>query len=87
MPRKKLSPFVCTVGGQRPFTGLNVTKQRLDAKIAEVSGGVPIAPWTIHDLRRTGATLMASLKVPMDIVSRMLNHSPKGNHRIRVRPP
>lgn len=30
--------------------------------------------WTPHDLRRTGATLMQRLKVPLDIVDRCQNH-------------
>jgi integrase len=35
---------------------------------------VEIAPWTLHDLRRTAATTMARLKVPPHICDRILNH-------------
>jgi integrase len=35
-----------------------------------LSGG----PWTPHDLRRTGATMMGNLKVPPHIIERCLNH-------------
>lgn len=30
--------------------------------------------WTAHDLRRTGATMMQSLGVPLDIIDRCQNH-------------
>lgn len=36
----------------------------------QLSGG----PWTPHDLRRTGATLMGSLGVPPYVIERCLNH-------------
>jgi integrase len=34
-----------------------------------------LAPWTIHDLRRTAATEMALLGVSRFIISKVLNHS------------
>lgn len=33
---------------------------------------------TVHDLRRTGATMMAELGVSGDVISRILNHTPPG---------
>ena len=33
---------------------------------------------TVHDLRRTGATMMAEIGIPGDIISRILNHTPPG---------
>ncbi|MFG6417245.1 tyrosine-type recombinase/integrase [Roseateles sp. DC23W] len=38
--------------------------------------------WTSHDLRRTGATLMQSLKVPPDVIDRCQNHVLAGS-RVR----
>lgn len=35
---------------------------------------LPKGKWTMHDLRRTGATLMGELGVPEDIIERCLNH-------------
>ena len=35
---------------------------------------LPGGKWTAHDLRRTAATLMASLKVPSDVIDECLNH-------------
>ena len=37
---------------------------------------LPGGKWTPHDLRRTGATIMASLGVPVDIIEKALNHTP-----------
>jgi len=39
-----------------------------------VLGGHKAGAWTPHDLRRTGATLMQSLGVPLDIIDRCQNH-------------
>ena len=52
----------------RPYIGFNKAKARLDARVA-------IAPWTLHDLRRTTATVMAKLKVPPHVVEKLLNHT------------
>jgi integrase len=35
---------------------------------------LPGGPWTPHDLRRTGATLMGNLGVPPYVIERCLNH-------------
>lgn len=35
--------------------------------------------WTPHDLRRTGATIMQSLKIPLDIIDRCQNHILEGS--------
>lgn len=32
--------------------------------------------WTVHDLRRTGATLMGELGVSAEVIERVLNHTP-----------
>ena len=33
---------------------------------------------TVHDLRRTGATMMAEIGISGDVISRILNHTPPG---------
>ena len=38
--------------------------------------------WTPHDLRRTGATMMQELKIPLDVIDRCQNHILAGN-RVR----
>jgi integrase len=52
----------------RSFIGFNKGKRRLDEH-------AEIAPWTLHDLRRTTATGMAKRKVPPHVVERLLNHT------------
>jgi integrase len=37
-----------------------------------------VSDWRIHDLRRTAATRLAELGVPHPVVSKLLNHSPRG---------
>jgi integrase len=51
----------------RPFSGWSKSKNNLE-KLP------PIRPWTLHDLRRTFATIHASLGTPPHVVERLLNH-------------
>ena len=37
---------------------------------------LPAGKWTPHDLRRTGATIMASLGLSVDTIEKCLNHTP-----------
>ena len=52
---------------ERPFNGWSKCKKELD-KVAK------IAPWTLHDLRRTFRTNLGRLKVRPDIAERLVNH-------------
>lgn len=54
------------------FRGWGVSKQRLDRRIAKA--GAKMAPWVVHDLRRSVATRMAELGVQPHIVEAVLNH-------------
>ena len=45
------------------------------AGAANVSG---VADWRLHDLRHTAATRLAELGVAHPVVSKLLNHSPRG---------
>ena len=56
-----------------PISGYSYGKSLVDEKIA--AGGQVIEPWTIHDLRRTAATMMAKLGVARFTLSRILNHA------------
>lgn len=49
------------------FNGWSKAKARLDAK-------TDIAPWTLHDLRRTFASGLQRLGVRMEVTERYLNH-------------
>ena len=55
------------------FTGWSFLKMALDKRLAEAAGK-SLAPWSLHDLRRTGATRMAEL-VPPHVVEEVLNHA------------
>jgi integrase len=54
--------------GQRPISGLSRRKAELDARIAELNAGVPIAPFTWHDLHRSAASGMAALGIAPHVV-------------------
>jgi integrase len=69
-----------TDGGNRPFSGFSKAKRELDAEIAKIrkaEGRKQIAKkdgWTLHDLRRTGRTLMSRAGVPEDHAERAYGH-------------
>ena len=56
-----------------PMTSWSRRKLRLDAAITERLGK-PLAPWTLHDLRRTAATGMADIGIQPHVVEAVLNH-------------
>jgi integrase len=63
--------------GQRGFSGWSKLKLALDRAILAArkkAKAKPVAPWTIHDLRRTAATGMAGIGVQPHIVEAVLNH-------------
>ena len=58
------------------FSGFGRLKEKLDAALNssfEGTGG-KIAPWTLHDLRRTLATGMQRLGVRLEVTEALLNH-------------
>lgn len=81
--------FVFTTTGETPVSGFSKQKKRLDAlmipelqEIAEarakergtVAEPVKMQPWVIHDIRRTGATQMQALGIPIEVTEKCLNH-------------
>jgi integrase len=60
--------FVFTVSGNKPLNGWGKAKERLD-KAAGIS------PWRIHDIRRTVATGLQKLKVPLTVTEAVLGHT------------
>jgi integrase len=54
-------------GRRTPFNGHSPCKRKLDERCG-VSG------WTLHDLRRTFASGMASIGVQLPVIERLLNH-------------
>ena len=66
------NPFVFAGRGGKHLSGYSKAKAELDAKIKGV------APWQLHDLRRTARSLMSRVGVRPDIAERVMGHSIKG---------
>ena len=65
-----------TTTRDRPISGFSKAKARLDAMgTPDGANAVAVAPWTIHDLRRTAATEMGRLGVSRFIIGKVLNHA------------
>lgn len=63
------SPFLFPARGRAatPFNGWSKSKGALD----QLSG---VENWTLHDLRRTFASNLAALGVPLPVIEKLLNH-------------
>ena len=77
--------LVFTTTGKTPVSGFSKAKRTLDADMAKVmkercaKRGTPvaiveIAEWRLHDLRRTGATNLQALGIPIEVTEAVLNH-------------
>lgn len=49
-------------------------KKEIDRLMTEANGGEAIPHWTLHDLRRSGASVMPRLGVSLPVTERILNH-------------
>jgi integrase len=49
-------------------------KAKMDRALDDADGKPLVPPWTLHDLRRTGKTLMARAGVPAHVSERVLGH-------------
>ncbi len=62
----------------RPAVGFSAAKRILDGDVVrKTKAKLPtadLAPWRIHDLRRTAATGMAGLGIAPHVIERVLNH-------------
>jgi integrase len=67
VPRTAEVVFPARGNSENVFSGFTRAKTRLD-KSSKIAG------WTLHDLRRTGATHMASLGIAPHVIERILNH-------------
>jgi integrase len=79
MPRFT-GPFVfSTTYGKRPISGFAKIKLMLDRRIAKLNGGVPIAPWRLHDLRRSMRTQLSAIPLISPLVAElMIGHRQRG---------
>jgi hypothetical protein len=72
LPRFSGSKFVFSPGKTAP-SGFSRAKTRLDGIIARMKRGEPIAPWILHDIRRSAASGLAGLGVNLPVIERCLN--------------
>jgi integrase len=77
LPRFAAGDFVFSgQTGARPFSGFSKAKARLDRAIGD------IAPFTLHDLRRTVRTRLAELGVTPFVGELVIGHAQKGVHAV-----
>ena len=70
-----------TENGTGAFNSWSWAKRKLDKAITELrkgEGRAPMPHWTLHDLRRTGRSLMSRAGVSGDVAERVLGHSIPG---------
>ncbi len=59
--------FPSRINDEKPFNGWGKCKAKFDK-------GLDIAPYTLHDLRRTYSSKMAELGTPIHVTEKLLNH-------------
>lgn len=80
VPRiKSAAGYVFTTSGETPVSGFHKAREHLARRMAEIAAAergqpVPIDHWTFHDLRRTAATGMARIGIPVRVTEAVLNH-------------
>jgi integrase len=70
---RRPAAFIFTANGHSAVSGFSRAKVAFDKAIV-VTGEAPMAPWTMHDLRRTVASGMAGLGIAPHVVEAVLNH-------------
>ncbi len=66
-PRPRDALFFTALGKTTPFNGFSPSTRKLDKQCG-------MSDWTLHDLRRTFASGLASLGVSLPVIERLLNH-------------
>jgi integrase len=61
--------------GLTPPRSFSDAKKALDKAVTRLNGGAPLAPWTLHDLRRSFVTGAARLRVDLAVIERAVNHT------------
>ena len=71
LPRFQSNQYVFAGRGSSHYNGFSKGKSEFSAKIK-------VAPWTLHDLRRTARSLMSRAGVRPDVAGRVLGHAMGG---------
>jgi integrase len=74
MRRIAACEYIFSTNGRTPVSGFSKAKRQLDAEMADLADGATIPAWRLHDLRRTCASGMAELGVPLQVTEKVLNH-------------
>ena len=74
LPHMAGGDLLFSTTGETSVSGFSRMKRRLDAAIAALNGGAPIAAWTIHDIRRGVVSSLASIDVQLPVIERIVNH-------------
>jgi len=74
LPRMADSKLVFTTTGKTPVSGWARAKALLDKVTAKFNDGVALPEWRIHDLRRTVASGMQRLRIPLQVTESVLGH-------------
>lgn len=72
-PTTPTKPYVFQGRLDRPINGFTDAKAELDTKMEGIAGH-PIPHWVLHDLRRTGKTLMIRAGISPHVSERVLGH-------------
>lgn len=72
-PTSPGAPYIFQGRLKGPINGFTKDKAALDAKMEEIAGH-PIPHWVLHDLRRTGKTLMIRAGVSPHVSERVMGH-------------
>ena len=87
LPQIGRGGLLFTTTGETPVSGFSRVKRRLDSEILKLQKAdaiergedpdavEPIPHWTLHDLRRTGASGMAMLGIQLPVIEKVLNHT------------
>jgi integrase len=87
LPRIGRGGPIFTVTGKTPVSGFSRAKRRLDSEVLKLQKAAaiargddpdqvePLPHWTLHDLRRTGASGMARLGINLPVIEKILNHT------------
>jgi integrase len=77
-PRRPKRDLIFGDTESRPFSGWSRARLALDVRISEArtdAGNLtPLAPFTLHDLRRSMATRLGDLGIQPHVIEALLNH-------------